>query len=241
MSAKALVRCAAVVALPLVTGACALFTDYQETPSVGTWQEFSADSGELKPFRASPRGSVPVTGMAVAPYSVSYAPFPATVDSLSGLANPVAPDSASLDRGHKYYQINCAVCHGAAGAGDGEATKLGMIPLPLTSDRAKALTDGYLYGMMRNGRGLMASAARIEEHNRWDIVNYVRGLQGKLATSVATGPAGFPGETGDKLPGFTVLGPNTWVRPVLPTLHVTKKGAHGAAASHDAPAKPEGH
>jgi hypothetical protein len=51
----------------------------------------------------------------------------------------------------------------------------------------------------------MPSYNRIEELDRWDVVNYVRGLQGRFA--VATGPVGLPGETGDKVPGFTQMGP----------------------------------
>ena len=58
---------------------------------------------------------------------------------------------------------------------------------------------------MRNGRGLMPSYDRIEELDRWDVVNYVRGLQGKH--QVAVGPTGLPGETGDKVPGYTQMGP----------------------------------
>ena len=59
--------------------------------------------------------------------------------------------------------------------------------------------------MIRNGRGLMPTYNRIEEMDRWDVVNYVRGLQGRYA--VATGPVGLPGETGDKVPGFSQSGP----------------------------------
>jgi len=51
----------------------------------------------------------------------------------------------------------------------------------------------------------MPSYNRIEEMERWDVVNYVRGLQGRYA--VQTGPVGLPGETGDKLPGFSPMGP----------------------------------
>ena len=33
--------------------------------------------------------------------------------------------------------------------------------------------------MIRNGRGLMPTYNRIEEPDRWDIVNYLRAIQGK--------------------------------------------------------------
>ncbi len=44
-------------------------------------------------------------------------------------------------------------------------------------------TDGYIWGMIRNGRGLMPTYNRIEELDRWDVVNYVRGLQGSCRRS----------------------------------------------------------
>jgi hypothetical protein len=39
---------------------------------------------------------------------------------------------------------------------------------------AAGYTDGYLFGVIRNGKGLMPPYNRIEEPDRWDIVNYVR-------------------------------------------------------------------
>ena len=142
-----------------------------------------------------------------------------------------------VSAGESAFAANCAVCHGHAGLGNGTATTLGMVPMPLVSDRAKKFTDGYLWGMMRNGRGLMPSANRIEEMDRWDVVNYVRALQGTLPGITAdTTPAGRPGETGDKLPGHTRLGPT---RPsVYAHFPVTAapRGAQPAATS-----KTEGH
>ena len=65
---------------------------------------------------------------------------------------------------------------------------------------APGRTDGYILGMIRNGRGLMPSYNRIEELDRWDVVNYVRGLQGGVRRADRTRRA--PRRTGDKLPGF---------------------------------------
>ncbi len=208
MNAETMVRRTVVAALPLALGACSWFTDFRQQPSVGTWQVFNPDSAETKGFRGMPRGSVSINGSMMPEWQVSYGQLPGTIDSMSTLANPVAADLASVQRGRVYYQINCTVCHGRAGLGNGPATTLGMVPMPLVSDRAKKFTDGYIWGMMRNGRGLMPSANRIEEMDRWDVVNYVRAIQGALPGITAdTTPAGLPGETGDKLPGHTRLGP----------------------------------
>ena len=105
--------------LALSLGACDWFTDFKQQPSIHTWGEFSADSGELKGFRGQPAGSVGTNGTAMSIYQVSSSQFPATIDSMSSLANPDAVDERSLLNGRKYFQINCAVCHGESGDGNG--------------------------------------------------------------------------------------------------------------------------
>ena len=188
----------------LAAGGCEWFTDFKRQPSLWTWE---AVKDSLTPSRGNPQNSVPVTGVAVAGFAVSYAALPGTVDSMSALPNPTAISDSSLANGRKYYQINCAVCHGDAGLGDGPATKFGMPAIGIASDVTRGRTDGYIFGMMRNGRGLMPSYNRIEDMDRWDVVNYLRALQGAGGRTVATGPLAAPGVTGDKLPGFTRTAP----------------------------------
>ena len=79
--------------------------------------------------------------------------------------------------------------------------------------------------MIRNGRGLMPTYNRIEEADRWDVVNYVRGLQGRYPVTV--GRVGRPGETGDKLPGCDAAGPRR-CRPSR--LHPVDRRARGPRA-----------
>ena len=236
MSARAFLRRAVVAALPLALGACSWFTDFKSQPNIKPWQVFNPDSAETKGFRGNPEASVSTNGTLMPPWVVSYGQLPNVIDSMSTLANPVPADSASLRRGRIYFQINCAPCHGRAGKGDGTATKLGMVPMPLVSDRAKNFTDGYIWGMIRNGRGLMPSYNRIEEMDRWDVVNYIRAVQGKIAGVVAdTTPAGLPGETGDKLPGFTRIGPTRSVPFVRPVLTAMPKAGAGQTKTEGQP------
>ena len=194
-------------ALLLTLGACEWFTDFKRSPMVTTWE-----SDSILKVRGAPQGSVPTNGTAVSALQVSYLAMPATLDSIAALVtNPTPVTEASLRNGRMQYQINCAVCHGGAGAGDGTATKYGMIPMPLTSDVTKGRSDGYLFAIMRNGRGAMPPYNRIEEMDRWDVVNYIRGLQGRIGgTPIETTPLAMPGVTGDKLPGASRLGPNRW-------------------------------
>lgn len=218
---------------------CDWFTDFKQQPSVHPWGEFSADSGELKGFRAQPAGSVGTNGTLVSIYQVSGQPMPATVDSMSSLPNTVAADERSLLNGRKYFQINCAVCHGEAGDGNGTLKQLNPaygFPPSLLTDQAKARSDGYIWGMIRNGRGLMPPYNRIEETDRWDVVNYLRGLQGKYAVTV--GPVGRPGETGDKLPGVTRLGPTVPAKYFHPAIVATAPHAGAAAEVKPTEIKP---
>lgn len=209
------------IALSVLTTACDWFTDFKQQPSVNSWQHFSSDSAANKGFRGQPVGSVPTTGATVPGYAISYANGPATIDSFSVVKNPVAADARSLATGRKYFAINCAVCHGDAGDGNGtlrQANAMYSFAPSLLTDMTKNRSDGYIWGIIRNGRATMPSYNRIEEMERWDVVNYVRGLQGKLAQPVQTGALGLPGETGDKLPGATRLG------PTVPATHVKPAG-----------------
>jgi mono/diheme cytochrome c family protein len=188
------------------------FVTFARQPSIHPWQVATMDSArrDSTPPRGNPRGSVPLYGSDIPEWVLSYGPFPVVLDSLRDLPNPTPVTDESINRGHRYYQTTCVVCHGDTGAGDGLMTtaKGGQFPsIPIISDSAKAKTDGYIFAIIRNGRGLMPSYNRIEGPDRWDVVNYVRGLQGKLGRAVPTGPLGVPGETGDKLPGATTVAP----------------------------------
>jgi mono/diheme cytochrome c family protein len=202
---------AAVCALPMLT-ACEWFTDFKRQPSLATWAPIHCDAARevcdtTIPSRGNPQYSVPVYGTARSAFETSYTPLPGVVDSFSNIPNPTPISEASLRNGHKYYQINCAVCHGDQGAGNGPATKYGVPGITLTAGPALDRTDGYIYGIIRNGRGAMPSYNRIEEMDRWDVVNYIRALQGKSSISVATGPLAVPGVTGRWVPGYTQSAP----------------------------------
>lgn len=224
-------RSAMVLGLPLLLGGCPWFTTFDRQPKIDPWETTS----DTVAFRGNPQGSVPITGESVPAYVVSYSPLPLTVDSMSAIANPTAVSAASLANGRKYYAINCAVCHGDKGAGDGTVTKFGMPPISLLAAATQGRTDGYIYGMIRNGRGLMPTYNRIEDHDRWDVVNYVRALQGRGSGVVETGPLGTPGETGRTLPGYTRTAPT---RPPPMFRSRVRMPAEGAATEQHSPEVP---
>jgi mono/diheme cytochrome c family protein len=171
---------------------------------------------------------VPVTGAFAPSYQVSYMQLPATMDSLGAIANPTPVSPASLENGRKYFTINCAVCHGLDGKGTGTAVKYGMAAIDITGAMTQGRTDGYIFGMIRNGRGLMPTYNRIEEMDRWDVVNYVRVLQGRVPNSTGGITAyGYPGQNGATVPGPSHTAPT---RPA-PMWHATAAGAAPAGAA----------
>jgi mono/diheme cytochrome c family protein len=214
---------------------CSWFTDFRQQPKIDPW-ESSSDS---IPPRGSPQGSVSIYGTAAPGFEFDRQPLPANIIAMAAIPNPTPADSASVNRGRIQFQINCAPCHGPLGMGNGPVIRYGMPPIPIGTgtNAADKYTDGYIFGMIRNGRGLMPSYNRIEEMDRWDIVNYLRSIQGK-GTIAADTSHGRPGETGALVPGASRMGPT---RPV-PYYHPAPslRADTTRAAPADSAKKPEG-
>jgi len=212
----------------LLLGACSWFTDFKQQPKIDPWETAS----DTIPFRGNPQMSVPTTGSAAPGFMYDRLGAPQVFTTMQNIPNPVAPDSASVDRGRIQYQINCAVCHGPSGAGNGVVMKYGLYPAAIGSAQnpAAGYTDGYLFAIIRNGKGMMPPYNRIEEMDRWDIVNYLRSLQGKIAIPADTSHC-RPGETGLCVPGASRLGPT---RP-SPYYHPSPMSAETPGAAAGAP------
>lgn len=198
----------ALLALAIAVSACEpvgkVLTDFKRQPKLDPW-ETPADTIAM---RGNPQGSVPITGTDAPGFAYGRTASIAALDSMKGIVNPVASSARSLNNGRLQYQINCAVCHGALGMGDGPVTKfaLPVLPIGAGSNAATRLSDGYIFGIIRNGRGLMPSYNRIEEVDRWDLINYLRTVQANGASAVGA-PLGRPGQTGAYLPGATATAP----------------------------------
>ncbi len=116
-------------------------------------------------------------------------PAPATQQQLfqqlpevTGIANPVPTTAASLARGEVMFNRSCSPCHGTAGDGAGPVTQFGIPAFSLLTPQAASYTDGYIYTLIRIGRGIMpAYGHQISHFDRWHIVNYLRELQGPIA------------------------------------------------------------
>lgn len=95
----------------------------------------------------------------------------------SGL--PVAVTPALLERGQQRFNINCAVCHGQTGGGNGVTSKYGLNGIANYHDeKYLKYPDGRLFDVITNGYNtMMGYGANIAVTDRWAIVAYVRALQ----------------------------------------------------------------
>ena len=129
--------------------------------------------------RYTPDGTVPITGGerdwgTGNPMMLQYA-FDTNV--ANRVVNPT-DKVATLARGDTVYHTFCAVCHGPAG-NSADATVGPRIGAPsLLTAKAKGYKDGYIYSMIRYGRGVMPRYGdKIRPADRWAVVNYLRTLQ----------------------------------------------------------------
>ncbi|MBK7948190.1 MAG: cytochrome c [Deltaproteobacteria bacterium] len=127
-------------------------------------------------------------------------PADLAVDAQEALANPRKPTLESLANGKKIFDVTCKTCHGATGGGDGTVAApngpiAGVLPIgpgPLGFSLATGLTDGHIYTTISLGRGRMPSYRRIAPSDRWDVVNYIRELNGQLAQQTASAAPAQP-------------------------------------------------
>lgn len=121
--------------------------------------------------RLPPTGSIPRQGKE---------PRMDRLKAAETLHNPVQTTAASVENGKELFQIYCALCHGPDGKGGGPVAPKFVPPADLTLEIFRERTDGFLYATIRDGGALMPGQAEaLSVRERWDIVNYIRHIQGK--------------------------------------------------------------
>jgi mono/diheme cytochrome c family protein len=224
-------RLAWIALLTVLAGGCDFW--YNRVPSpddlwyVIPWFDHMIQAKYVHPYqtaavpRYTPPGVVPVTGgeadwsgewTAGKATTVNALKNPYAAGTEGGVASPPGPDVPVIPRdveaaGDTLYQTYCAVCHGAAGDAKGPVSSRIGAPSLLTG-RARGYSDGYIYSIIRYGRGVMPRYGDklYLPGDRWAIVNHVRKLQGQtpLGPELAGAAVGIPpapsatGSTGER-------------------------------------------
>ena len=96
-----------------------------------------------------------------------------------GTGIPIEVTPALMERGRDRFIINCQVCHGGSGAGNGVTSKYGLNGIANYHDeKYLKMADGEIYNTITNGHNSMYGyGANLTVNDRWAIVTYVRSLQ----------------------------------------------------------------
>ena len=100
------------------------------------------------------------------------------------MKNPVASSPESIKAGQALFQKNCRFCHNADAKGNGPMAPEGTHPSNLTDDKwDRGSTDGEIFLVIRDGAGpkfeMKGFKSKMSETDIWNVVNYLRSLQGK--------------------------------------------------------------
>lgn len=94
---------------------------------------------------------------------------------------------ADMAEAGRLFNINCAVCHGAKGTGNGPVgEKIGAVA-NLTTDQYMKMADGTMFHSINYGKNNMGSyASQLSREQRWMIIKYIRTLQPKVEAAAMT-------------------------------------------------------
>ena len=216
---------AGMTAATLLVSGCDFWYDRVPSPDdlwhVIPWFDHMITAKYVRPYETStvPRytvpGTVPVSGgepdwsdewttgklTTVNSLVNPYAPGARGTPWAPGPAVPLIPHDVEAT-GDTLYQTYCEVCHGVAGDAKGTVSLRIGAPSLLTG-RARSYSDGYIYSIIRYGRGVMPRYGDkvYLPSDRWAIVNHVRKLQAQSPApqeppGAAAGIAPAPSATG---------------------------------------------
>jgi mono/diheme cytochrome c family protein len=163
-------RIASALCLSLLVSGCGLSMTEQRKYKTYAPSTFWADGASARPL---PDGVVGEGDTAAAAAS-----------------KPPDPSAELLARGRERFDIYCAPCHGLAGDADGIIVAHGFPKPPsFHSEKLLAASGQHFYDVITRGDGVMYSYAdRVEPHDRWAIVAYIRALQLSRRTMIAEVP-----------------------------------------------------
>ena len=127
-------------------------------------------------------GSVPIDGGEIVPLPLNDEQSDAMKEAAAAIENPVPSTEESIARGKFFYEINCLVCHGVSGQGDGIVGQkfVEKAPVDLNDAYTQDQSAGQLFFTLTRGRAKMPFYRdALNPAERWDVVNYVKSEFGK--------------------------------------------------------------
>jgi mono/diheme cytochrome c family protein len=82
--------------------------------------------------------------------------------------------------GKHLFTVNCAICHGDKGDGQGHLVQIQKFPPPPSylTEPLLSKPEGQRYHTLMYGKGLMGSyASQLDNRERWLVLSYVKSLQ----------------------------------------------------------------
>ncbi len=122
-------------------------------------------------------GSVPTNGGETVPLPLTDQESADMKEAAAAIENPVAATAESIARGRVFYEINCLVCHGAQGLGDGPVGQkfVEKAPVDLNDAYTQDQAVGQLFFTLTRGRAKMPFYRdALSPAERWDVINYVK-------------------------------------------------------------------
>lgn len=141
---------------------------------IDIFQEMHYNQGwkaQEPPRELPPEGSVPISG--------GKLPLPEDAEAIEALTNPVSANDDVLNHAAHLYAINCAMCHGPLGGGDGNVglhfeEYAGVLPPAFDSERIRELSEGRAYASITQGFGLMPAFGNLlSDDDRWALVHLI--------------------------------------------------------------------
>jgi mono/diheme cytochrome c family protein len=143
---------------------------------------------EIQPSYGTQEHPLPIPARSIPVEGAAYIPGEGAPE------NPVPADATSIARGAQLFAINCQMCHGPDGEGNGTiaAFLVKKKPANLTSEPVQSKSDGSLFLTITNGvfkpentlfpgvdfSGQMPPLnENLTVRERWDVVNFIRTLK----------------------------------------------------------------
>jgi mono/diheme cytochrome c family protein len=128
---------------------------------------------EIQPSYKPMENPLPIAADSIPVEGAAYIP------GMGAPVNPIPVDATSISNGGELYALNCVICHGPLGKGDGTiAAFIVNPPADLTSPVVSSLSDGSLF--LTISRGVAGRMTNFNENlnvrQRWDVVNYIRAV-----------------------------------------------------------------